>query len=89
VRLFVFRRPLVRWAVTAAATVASALALDATATATARHRSWSAGGARTASAAGYVVLEVAKEIPYYAGAFGSALLSTELGAAEAIGGWEG
>lgn len=32
-------------------------------------------GPRVASAVGYVVTEIAKEAPYYAGAFGTALLS--------------
>jgi hypothetical protein len=47
-------------------------------------RAWSPRAARTASAAGYVTLEAAKEIPYYAGAFGSALLTDHVDAAEAI-----
>lgn len=136
---------LVRWTVTAAATAASALALDVTASAVgivlvARHvlvdapmavmvgflvatyglwvaglranvaanadlleatgtstnalsklcfdvgrrRAWSDRGARRAAAAGYVALEAGKELPYYLGAFGSAVLTTEVGAAEAI-----
>ena len=47
-------------------------------------RAWSPRAARAASAAGYVTLEAAKEIPYYAGAFGSALLTDHVDAAEAI-----
>jgi hypothetical protein len=47
-------------------------------------RAWSPRGARAASAAGYVTLEAAKEIPYYAGAFGSALATDDVDAAEAI-----
>ena len=47
-------------------------------------RAWSPRAARAASAAGYVALEAAKEIPYYTGAFGSALLIDHVDAAEAI-----
>ena len=47
-------------------------------------RAWSPRGARAASAAGYVTLEAAEEIPYYAGAFGSALVTDDVDAAEAI-----
>jgi hypothetical protein len=47
-------------------------------------RAWSPRAARAASAAGYVTLEAAKEIPYYAGAFGSALVTDHVDAAEAI-----
>ena len=47
-------------------------------------RAWSPRAARAASAAGYVTLEAIKEIPYYAGAFGSALVTDDVDAAEAI-----
>jgi hypothetical protein len=50
----------------------------------ARRRAWSWPAARRASAAGYVALEAAKEIPFYAGAFGSALLTDHVNAAEAL-----
>ena len=40
----------------------------------ARRRSNSQSTVRAASSAGYVITEIAKEIPYYAGAFGAALL---------------
>ena len=39
---------------------------------------------RAASAIGYVVIEVAKEAPYYAGAFGTALLSDDVDSADAL-----
>jgi hypothetical protein len=50
----------------------------------ARLRSRSAGVARTAAAAGYVVTEIAKEAPYYAGAFGAAVLSDAVDATDAL-----
>ena len=43
-----------------------------------------APAARTASAVGYVTVEAAKEIPYYVGVFGSALLTDYVDAAEAF-----
>ena len=39
---------------------------------------------RAASAVGYVVTEVAKEAPYYAGAFGTALLSDAVDSTDAL-----
>jgi hypothetical protein len=50
----------------------------------ARRRSSSPRVRRTASAVGYVVTEIAKEAPYYAGAFGAALLSDSVGSADAL-----
>ena len=74
--------------------VANGQLLEATGTSTnvlskllfdaARRRAWSPRAARAASAAGYVALEATKEIPYYTGAFGSALLIDDVDAAEAI-----
>ncbi len=74
--------------------VANGQLLEATATSTnvlskllfdvAQRRSWSPRAARTASAVGYVMLEAAKEIPYYVGVFGSALLTDHVDAAEAF-----
>jgi hypothetical protein len=40
--------------------------------------------ARAASAAGYLIAEIAKEAPYYAGAFGTALLSHSVDATDAL-----
>jgi hypothetical protein len=39
---------------------------------------------RTASALGYVATELAKEVPYYLGAFGAAVLADSVDSAEAI-----
>jgi hypothetical protein len=50
----------------------------------ARRRSNSQRAARAASAAGYVATEIAKEAPYYAGAFGAALLSDSVGSTDAL-----
>ena len=50
----------------------------------ARLRSNSQRVVRLASAAGYVVTEVAKEAPYYAGAFGTALLSDAVDSTDAL-----
>jgi hypothetical protein len=50
----------------------------------ARRRSSSERARRAASAAGYVATEVAKEAPYYAGAFGTALLSDSVTSTDAI-----
>ena len=49
-----------------------------------RHRSSSRRALRTASAVGYVGPEIAKEAPYYAGAFGAALLSEAVDATDAL-----
>ena len=49
-----------------------------------RHRSCSRRALRTASAAGYVGPEIVKEAPYYAGAFGAALLSDAVDATDAL-----
>ena len=50
----------------------------------ARLRSSSQRAVRAASAAGYVVTEIAKEAPYYAGAFGTALLSDSVDSTDAL-----
>jgi hypothetical protein len=50
----------------------------------ARVRSWSQRGTRAAAAAGYVATEIAKEAPYYAGAYGTALLSDTVDATDAL-----
>ncbi len=49
-----------------------------------RHRSSSRRALRTASAVGYITPEIAKEAPYYAGAFGAALLSEAVDATDAL-----
>ncbi len=49
-----------------------------------RHRSSSRRALRTASAIGYVGPEIVKEAPYYAGAFGAALLSEAVDATDAL-----
>jgi NNMT/PNMT/TEMT family len=50
----------------------------------ARLRSGNQRTVRAASAAGYVVVEIAKEAPYYAGAFGTALLSDAVDSTDAL-----
>ena len=50
----------------------------------ARARGASARVRRLAAAAGYVVCELAKEVPYYAGAFGAELASDAVSAGDAI-----
>jgi hypothetical protein len=50
----------------------------------ARLRSTRRGAARAASAAGYIAIEIAKEVPYYAGAFGTALFSDTVDSTDAI-----
>lgn len=50
----------------------------------ARLRSSSERVARAASAAGYLVPEVAKEVPYYVGAFGAAVLSDVVSSTDAL-----
>jgi hypothetical protein len=50
----------------------------------ARRRSSSQRAVRAASVAGYVVTEIAKEAPYYAGAFGAALLSDAVDSTDAL-----
>lgn len=77
-----------------ASVMANGRLLDATGTSTnalskllfdaARRRAWSPAGARRAAATGYVAVEAAKEIPYYVGAFGAALLADSVETAEAI-----
>ncbi len=47
-------------------------------------RTRSARARRTASAVGYVVTEVAKEVPYYAGAFGAVFLTDSVSSSEAM-----
>jgi hypothetical protein len=49
-----------------------------------RVRSGSRRASRTASAAGYTLTEIAKEAPYYAGAFGAALVSDSVDARDAL-----
>ena len=49
-----------------------------------RGRSTSSRSPRLASAAGYVGTEIVKEAPYYAGAFGTALLSDAVNSTDAI-----
>jgi hypothetical protein len=50
----------------------------------ARRRSGSPRLPRVASAAAYVATEMAKEVPYYAGAFGTALLSDTVDSTDAL-----
>ena len=50
----------------------------------ARLRTSSARAQRIAADAGYVYMEFAKELPYYAGAFGAALLTSSISSNEAI-----
>ena len=50
----------------------------------ARLRTSSARAQRIAADAGYVCMEFAKELPYYAGAFGAALLTDSISSNEAI-----
>ena len=50
----------------------------------ARFRSVSQRAVRAASAAGYVVTEVAKEAPFYAGAFGAVVLSDTVDSSDAL-----
>jgi hypothetical protein len=59
-------------------------ALSKTAHDLARRRRASVRDRRVAAAAGYLGLELAKEAPYYAGAFGAAVLSDSVGSADAI-----
>lgn len=49
-----------------------------------RRRSDNQRIARVAAAAGYVIAEIAKEAPYYAGAFGTALLSDSVDSTDAL-----
>ncbi len=73
---------------------ANALLLETTGTSTnvlskvsfevARRRSCTQRCVRAASMTGYVVTEVAKEAPYYASAFGAALLSEDVNSADAL-----
>jgi hypothetical protein len=67
-----------------AATGASTNALSKLCFDAARRRGWSDRVTRRASGTGYVALEAAKELPYYVGAFGSALVASSVGAAEAV-----
>ena len=50
----------------------------------ARLRSCSPRTVRAASAVGYIVTEIAKEAPYYAGAFGAALVSSSVDSTDAL-----
>ncbi len=50
----------------------------------ARTRGWSPRTRRVAGACGYVATELAKEAPYYAGAFGAALVSDSVSSGDAI-----
>jgi hypothetical protein len=47
-------------------------------------RGWRPRAQRVAGAAGYVATEVAKEAPYYAGAFGAAVVSDSIASGDAI-----
>jgi hypothetical protein len=49
-----------------------------------RHRSKSERAQRTAAAAGYIATEIAKEAPYYAGAFGAAMFSDTVDSTDAL-----
>ena len=49
-----------------------------------RLRTASVRARRIASAAGYVVTELAKEVPYYAGAFGAAVVTDSVSSTDAI-----
>jgi hypothetical protein len=48
------------------------------------HRAWSIRARRTASGVGYVGTELAKEVPYYAGAFGTAVLTDSVSSHDAL-----
>ena len=50
----------------------------------ARARGWQPRARRVAGAVGYVATELAKEAPYYAGAFGAALVSPSVSSGDAI-----
>jgi hypothetical protein len=50
----------------------------------ARLRGWSARAQRIAAGTGYVGTELAKEAPYYAGAFGAALVSDSISSNDAL-----
>jgi hypothetical protein len=50
----------------------------------ARLRRWSARARRIAAGTGYVATELAKEAPYYAGAFGAALVSDSISSNDAL-----
>jgi hypothetical protein len=50
----------------------------------ARLRSTNRRAPRAASAAGYLAAEIVKEVPYYAGAFGTALLSDTVDSTDAL-----
>jgi hypothetical protein len=50
----------------------------------ARLRSSGTRGPRAAAAVGYLATEVAKEAPYYAGAFGTALVSDKIDSTDAL-----
>ena len=50
----------------------------------ARVRGWGARARRVAAGGGYVVTELAKEAPYYAGAFGAALVSDSVSSNDAL-----
>jgi hypothetical protein len=47
-------------------------------------RRWSPRARRTAGAAGYVGTELLKEVPYYAGAFGAAVVSDSISSGDAL-----
>ena len=66
------------------ATGTSTNALSKTAYEIVRVGSGSRRTMRAASMAGYVLTEVAKEAPYYAGAFGTALVSDSVDSADAL-----
>ena len=50
----------------------------------ARVRGWGTRARRVAAGGGYVVTELAKEAPYYAGAFGAALVSDSVSSNDAL-----
>jgi NNMT/PNMT/TEMT family protein len=66
------------------ATATSTNALSKAAHDLARVRGWRPGTRRLAGACGYVATELAKEAPYYAGAFGAALVSDSVSSGDAI-----
>jgi hypothetical protein len=66
------------------ATGTSTNALSKAAHAIARRRGMSAAAQRLASSGGYVVTELAKELPYYAAAFGAVMASGSLGTNDAL-----
>jgi hypothetical protein len=62
----------------------SSNALSKAAFEVARVRGWSGRARRVAAAGGYVATELAKEAPYYAGAFGAVLVSDLVSSTDAL-----